>query len=284
MYQTRSRDGTRLALHRLRGHGDRALLIVHATGFTSKTYLEMVRSLSLPPDLQVIGLDLRGHGSSGLPASEELEWEYFGDDVLSAIGTLADLGITTSFAFGHSCGAAALLIAGTSTQPFVKSCYLFEPIVSTPEALQPPNTPNPLSLGAARRRRSFPSVASAIAHYSSRPPLSHFDAACLADYVSSAFHDDDNGITLNCPREIESAIYANGAAHHTYEKLASWPYRATIAYGSQTEVFDADHFRRIAAQLPHGHLEVVTDLGHFAPMNDPRTMAQHLSNWIASSP
>jgi pimeloyl-ACP methyl ester carboxylesterase len=283
MLHVRSNDGTLLALHPLHGSGDRALLIVHATGFSSQTYATMAHSITLPQGIQAIGLDLRSHGSSEVPSSPDHRWERFGDDVLSAISGLKELGISTDFAFGHSCGAAALLIAGATDHQFPQYSYLFEPIVSVPELYQPPDTPNPLSIGAARRRESFPSFTAAVEHYAQRPPLSLFDPSCLHDYVTSAFHRDGDGVTLNCPRSIESAIYANGAAHQTYSKLKSWRHHAVIAYGSVTEVFNEEHFRRLAAEMPHAQPEVVMEHGHFAPMEAPRSLAERLSTWLAGA-
>ena len=98
-------DGVGIAVYDFGGDGE-DLLLVHATGFCGEMFGPLARSLD--HRFRCWGLDLRAHGRSGWPANGDFAWSGFRTDVLTVID---HLGLSRPYAFGHSCGGAAILLA-----------------------------------------------------------------------------------------------------------------------------------------------------------------------------
>ena len=162
---------------RLRGSG-RGPLLVHATGFCAEVFGPLARSLGRR--FRCWGLDLRAHGRSDRPTDGDFAWSGFCTDVLTAID---HLGLSHPYAFGHSCGGAAILLAEQARPGTFASLYCFEPVVLDEPAGALPVDANPLTEGARRRRQTFPVAEDALVNFSAKPPLSGLDPEVLRIYV-----------------------------------------------------------------------------------------------------
>ena len=86
------------------------VLLVHATGFHSRTWDAVVRLL--PPSYRVFALDMRGHGASQDPrTSEECSWREMAKDVGE---WLAQRDLRNVIAGGHSMGGAVLALTAAA--------------------------------------------------------------------------------------------------------------------------------------------------------------------------
>ncbi len=124
------------------------------------------------------GLDLRAHGRSDRPPDGNFAWSGFATDVLAVID---HFGLVAPSGFGHSCGGAALLLGEQSRAGTFGSLYCFEPVgLPVAAGREPPwFEDNPLTVGARRRRDSFPSAEDAFVNFSSKPPFSDLDPEVL---------------------------------------------------------------------------------------------------------
>jgi pimeloyl-ACP methyl ester carboxylesterase len=266
-------DGLGIAVYDFGGRGSDALL-VHATGFCAEVFGPLARSLS--HRFHCWGLDLRAHGRSDRPADGNFAWSGFCSDVLTAIDCF---GLSRPFAFGHSCGGAAILLAEEARPGTFTSLYCFEPVVFD----EPPGGlvfDNPLSHGARRRRETFPSAEDAFVNFSSKPPFADLDPEVLSLYVEAGFEvipadegGDGQSIRLRCRRDDEAEIYAHGASHGAFGHLPEITCPVTLSCGEESDAFGLPALQADADQLRLASVEVAPGIGHFGPLQQPALVA-----------
>jgi pimeloyl-ACP methyl ester carboxylesterase len=276
----RTPDGLKIAVYDFGGRGP-DLLLVHATGFCAEVLAPLARCLG--GNFRCLGLDLRAHGASDRPPDGNFAWSGFATDVLAAVD---HLGLTSPVGFGHSCGGASLLLAELDRPGAFRSLYCFEPVVLPIRAGKEPPwfEDNPLTAGARRRRDSFPSAEDAFVNFSSKPPFSDLDPEVIRRYVEASFEPlpatdggDGRAIRLRCRREDEAMIYAYGASHGAFARLPEIGCPVALACGERTDAFGPSFLEADAAQLPHATVEVIPDLGHFGPLQQPKTVASSVA-------
>lgn len=274
MKQLTTRDGVTLAVYDLGGRGPDVLL-VHATGFCAEVLGPFARGLE--DQFHCWALDLRGHGRSARPIDGNFAWSGFCTDVLTAVESL---GLARPYAFGHSCGGAAILLAEEASPGTFTSLFCFEPVVFD-EPGEGPAMENPLSEGARRRRETFPSYEDAFVNFSSKPPFAELDTEVLRLYVEAGFElipDEEGGdgrtIRLRCRRDDEAAIYAHGTSHGAFRHLHQIDCPVTLCCGEHTDAFGIRFLRADAERLRRSTVEVAPGIGHFGPMQDPDLVAE----------
>jgi len=270
-------DGLDLAVYDFGGTGD-DLLLVHATGFCAGVLLPLARSLG--DQFHCYALDLRGHGRSGRPADGDFVWSGFSTDVLTAVD---HLGLVRPPAFGHSCGGASLLLAEQERPGTFRSLYLFEPVVVPDQPLPFDREENYLSVGARRRRQSFPSTEDAFVNFSSKPPFADLDPDVLLRYVEDGFEavpasagGDGQEVRLRCQRDDEAEVYIHGFGNGVFPRLHEVQCPVTFAYGTLTDAFGEQIMTLDASQVPNSALEGFDDLGHFGPLQRPGEIADRV--------
>lgn len=262
-------DGTELAVHDFGGKGA-TLLLVHATGFHAHVLAPMARELI--GAFHCLGLDQRAHGDSGRPATGNLGWQAFGQDVLDVVDRLGFP--HPLFGFGHSMGATSLLLAEESAPGAFDAIYCFEPVMLPQIGPLAPQHTNPLSAGALRRREEFPSAEDARANFASKAPFDRFDPRVLDAYVEHGFAPTPEGtVRLKCRRSDEATIYAHGFAHDAFAGLGRVLCPVALACGGDTDSFGPDLLALDAARLSQATVTVLSGLGHFGPMEAPAAVA-----------
>lgn len=269
-----SSGGVELAVHDLGGEGP-TLLISHATGFHGRCYSPMATSLA--DRYRSIAFDYRGHGDTPHPAAD-VDWDRYGDDA-EAMAAALDPPIV---AFGHSMGGACLLMAAHRNPGLFRALVVFEPIVFPPTGIRPDGTPSPLSMGARRRRASFPSYAAAIENYAGKQPLGSFTPAALEAYVHGGFRQGDDGeVHLKCRPEIEAATFDTGGGHRTWDHLGEITTPVLVISGRPEELQPSMIARPVAELLANGRYLERPDLDHFGPMTHPTLVADLVASFLA---
>lgn len=272
MIRVPSSDDVSVAVHDLAGGEDPGrpeLLIAHATGFHAHAYLPLAEHLARP--FHVRGMDFRGHGDTLRPDGWAVDWNRYGDDALAVAEALGRVPVT---AFGHSMGAAALLMAARRRPERFRLLVLYEPIVFPPDAVRP-NGPSAMVAAARRRRATFPSIEAAVENYASKPPLDGFAPAALDAYVRYGFaQNGDGGIRLKCDPEQEARTFEQGGQHRTWDLLAGIDVPAVVIAGRVDEQQPSRIAEAVAAELPNGRYVGVPELDHFGPFTRPERVAQ----------
>jgi pimeloyl-ACP methyl ester carboxylesterase len=266
-----ARDGTEVAVHQLGGTGP-PLVLAHATGFCGPVLGPLAAELSA--DFTCFALDLRGHGSSGLPRDLTFDWAGFALDVEAVVEGLR---LERPVGFGHSCGGAALLLAEQGHRGLFEGLFCFEPVVLPPEPSQHEGH-NSLAIAARRRREAFPSREAAYANFASKPPFASFDPRALGAYVEHGFCEaGEGGVRLSCRREHEAAMFEMSRHHDAFQHLGEVGCPVTVACGSESTTMGPPTCASIASRLPLGRLEVLPGMGHLAPLEHPAVVADSVA-------
>ncbi len=269
--QISSSGGCTIELRDFGGDGP-DLIICHATGFHGGAYAPMAKDLSA--SFRVWALDFRGHGASSAPANGDFAWSGMADDLFACISAIGvESGAESIVAFGHSLGGAVTLLSERAHPGLIRAAYLYEPIVF-PKDLLMARTGNPMSGPARRRREVFDSKAHALYHYASKPPLNVLRADALAAYVEHGFEDlDDGTIRLTCRGENEARSF-ECEEKMTLEQLDGLELPVTIAVGyAEGNPTPSLLAPAVAETLSNGVLVRHPHLGHFGPLEAPRTIA-----------
>ncbi len=269
-------DGVGIAYYDLGGDGP-PLLLAHATGFCGPVLGPMAALVQAR--FHCIALDERGHGASGPPPGGNFDWHGFALDVLAVVD---HLGLEGPFGFGHSCGAAALLLAEEARPGTFAGLYCFEPVVYPgDEPLAPSVEGNPLAAGALRRREEFGSRQEAIANFAGKAPFDRLHPDVLAAYVDNGFGPaEGGGIRLRCRREDEAQVFAHALSHDAYARLGEVRCPVILACGAQTDGFGPDVLESFTARLAASTMVVFPGMGHFGPLEDPAVVAASVQDLL----
>ena len=194
-------------------HADRrgaepTLLFVHATGFHSRVWDQLISHL---PARHIIAIDQRGHGRS--ETTEITGWPVFGRDLAAFVAALDLSGLV---GVGHSMGAHALVQAAAFEAGRFERLALIDPVIASPAAyhLAPPVAPGQMH-PAAKRQGRFESPQAMIERFAQRPPYTIFDPAALRDYCEHGLTPapDGDGCVLACSPLTEASVYMTGRAN-----------------------------------------------------------------------
>jgi pimeloyl-ACP methyl ester carboxylesterase len=269
-----SSDGVAVALHELAGHaGLPPLLISHATGFHGHAYAPLARALG--DRFHCFALDHRGHGHTDAPPSwrdgTAVDWAAYGDDAAAAADAVAPGGGLTGF--GHSMGAATLLMAAARDRRRFSKLVLFEPIAGPFDRPFDPDTV-PLVVGARRRRRRFASFDEAYANFAAKPPMALMTADSLRQYVDHGFRPTPQGdVELRCSPETEAATFAASRHNGVWAMLPDIDVATTVVTGAVEEDEPSAVAALIAERLPNGRLVSLPHQTHFGPFSHPEEVA-----------
>jgi pimeloyl-ACP methyl ester carboxylesterase len=268
-----STDGVDIAVHDLGGTGAQ-LLVSHATGFHGRCYLPVAHALA--DRYHSVAFDYRGHGNTARPEGP-VDWQRYGDDAQAMAAALAH----PTFAFGHSMGGACLLMAAHRDPSLFSRIVVFEPIVFPPSGIRPDASESPLSIGARRRRATFPSYEAAIANYAGKPPLMGFTGEALDAYVRYGFAEAEDGqVHLKCRPETEAETFEMGPRHDTWDRLPEIETPVLVVAGKVQE-FQPSHIAgQVADRLPNATYLELPSLDHFAPMTHPAEMADIIADFL----
>jgi pimeloyl-ACP methyl ester carboxylesterase len=140
---------------------------------------------------------------------------------------------------------------------------------------------NPLAVGAARRRATFPSKAAVIDAYTGRGAFRTWSGDQLADYVEAGFRETATGeVTLTCTPDWEASNFRT----HNYDAWTAFresrcPIRILRAENASTFRVEG-HEAEIEAS---GRIavETVPETSHFLPMERPDLVRKTLAEVVA---
>ena len=271
-------DGAEVAVHDLGGRG-RPLVMAHATGFHGLALGPLAGQLA--GDVHCLALDHRGHGDTSLPPGGLVDWYGLAADVLAVVD---GLGLERPYAFGHSSGGTAVLMAEQSRPGTFAAIYCFEPVLIDADPPLGRDMASWLAAGARRRRDVFADRDEAYAHYAARPPLASLTPDALRAYVDHGFVDDgDGGVRLKCRPGVEATVYETATEHDAFGRLGEVRCPVLVASGADTDAMPPPVLKAYTRRLPAGRFESVPGVGHFGPMEKPAVVAASVSRFLAGA-
>ena len=269
------RDGLRIAALDWGGDGV-PLLLLHPNGFCAGLFDPVAQRVR--DSFRPIGVDLRGHGDSGAPASPEgFAFDLMAADVLAV---LDELGVDQCVVLGQSLGGGVGILVDKLRPGIVHRLLLCEAIAfALGEMPGPPPRPpgtgpgdggNYMSTIARKRQAVWPDRETVRESYGSRPPLDALAPEALDAYVQWGFHERPDGqVELACPPEVEATIFevssADQGAAGSWSHLPDVRARVTVARGTTSDL-PGEWFE---AQADNADAPLVTvDGGHFFLQED----------------
>jgi len=258
------------------GHGP-PLVLLHPNGFCAGVFDPLARALR--SDHRVIGIDLRGHGTSDAPTTyQDCGFVAAAGDV---VAMLDHLGLDDVVVLGESLGGGTGILVDRLRPGLVRKLLLCEPIAF--DGLPGAGGENRMAVLARKRRAVWIDRDTVEASYGSRPPMNVMEQEALAGYVRWGFRDRSDGqVELACPPEVEAWFFECGmrddGAPASFEHLASLRADATIVCADGTDLPPA----MFPAQAEQAGVDLITVHGtHFFVQEDTARAAalvrEHLS-------
>jgi pimeloyl-ACP methyl ester carboxylesterase len=247
------------------------LHFAHATGMHAGLYARLLAPLA--DRFRIVASDARGHGRTAAidarpPEGELVEWEVFGADTL-AITQAVDASVPWILA-GHSMGGSASLLAATMAPDRVDGLVLIDPPMipfAIARAAQTAGvlTPNPMADGAARRRATYPDMASARERWRGRGVFSGWADADLDAYLADGLRIVPDGVTLACTPAWEAATF-RGVSHRIEPALAALRTPFALVAGEIGSTVRDEEFALFAAHPFCIGAERLPGTTHFVPL------------------
>lgn len=239
-------------------HGDEAatpLILLHGLSSNRATYAAVVDHMLAGPvkngDIQVVNVDLRGHGQSGHAAPDSYDALNYAADIAALIETMFD---RPALVVGHSLGGVVAASLAASRPDLVAGLFLEDP---------------PLFEGDAEVRNAspvatiFPAIVAAVRELQSRhAPLSEYLA--VAQPLTPPDEVDARCAQLASwdPATMQAAV--DGLVWVGFDPEAALSCPVTIlqadpAYGS---VFKPGDGPRVLAANPHANIVPIAGASH----------------------
>lgn len=253
------------------------VLLAHATGFHGR-YWDPIATM-LARSFRVVSVDLRGHGDSVVPEGVTMDWVGMAHDLLAVIDALQLRTTAPLFGVGHSMGGCSTLLAEHLRPGTFDRAWLMEPIVFVSDDIPDP-TKNVMVDAARKRREVFPSHEAVLERYLSRPPFAGCDPEAVWAYVHHGFEAlEDGSVRLKCRGEVEAQVFLHSVTDmgHHLDKVTL----PILVAGSTDGQRPAEIAPIVADRLANGSFHLFEDRTHFAPMEDPVGVAQHIIEFFA---
>ncbi len=279
-------QGDRLAVLEWPGEGDPVLLL-HATGFHSRCWNQVVRLL---PQQRILAVDLRYHGASdGGEAAPD--WGHMSRDIELLV---SELGLNNVIGVGHSIGGHLVTRAAAALPGTFRQLLLIDPVIMAPQtyAAMPDMiggvqaTDHPVS----RRKNRWIDAEEMFERFSQRPPFDSWQPEILRDYCDYALKpvDEADYLQLACDPINEASIYLNQIGNEViHDLLPQMTTPATVlrAPPGEAGVMDlsgSPTWDGLAAALPCAREIYLPHHNHFIPMQDPALVANYINEALAN--
>lgn len=239
-------DGTRLRYFRQGPPDGPAVLLLHGLSDSSFSFSRILPLV--PPHVQAIALDQRGHGESDRPAAgyelAGMAWD--------ALHVLDAAQVNQALVVGHSMGSYVARVMAALAPQRVASLVLIDPGPGTNAVLQ--------ELWGAVARLNDP-VDPAF--------VREFQESCIRRPVPPEFMDLVVQESLKLPAVVWRAALAGMMAYEPVEDRVSCP--TLVLGGDQDAVFSVDEMTAVARAITNARVRMLEGIGHTPHWEDPRT-------------
>ncbi|MCL2419483.1 MAG: alpha/beta hydrolase [Conexibacteraceae bacterium] len=275
-----SADGTRIHAESFGPEDTGVPTFVLAPGWTEEfqVYSRVIRGL-VEQGHRVVAYDLRGQGSSGLPAHGDHELARYGEDIEAVLdATCAER--DNVILVGHSMGAMsiaawavdhdvtarvrAVALLSTGFADLIASSRLLPAVL--PEGIRREIGTNYILSGS----NSYPQVSTAISRAITR-------YAAFGPHASDAEVAFYEPMLWRCPPQVRAAAGRSIARMNLLGAVQNIPVPALVLVGTHDRLTPPNHAERIAAGLPQvTDLVVIDEIGHMATLECPERVVSEL--------
>jgi pimeloyl-ACP methyl ester carboxylesterase len=254
------------------GAGGRPLLLIHGFTGASTDFADFLEPLA-DAGWHVVAPDLRGHGASSHPTSEDdYSFALFAADVLA----LADaLGFDRFTVLGHSMGGMIVQVVALDAPERVEALVLMDtshgPLHVDPDLV---------ALGVeVARAQGIDVVADVMGSSDDGPLTTEAYRRKVAEDPGYAEMGDRN-LRASSPAMFAAMLAGIPQAADRLDALAGLTMATLVIVGEQDAPFLEDS-RRMADTIPGGRLAVIADGGHSPQFEAPDAWWDALSGFLA---
>ena len=262
------------------------ILLLHATGFHSRCWYEVVARL---PSRHIIAVDLRFHGKSG--EAGEVSWKVMAEDIRILVEQLE---LTDIVGVGHSIGGHLLSRVALDIPQRFQNLVLLDPVIMSPERY------SALEEGLAglsahdhpvsRRKNNWRDAQEMFDRFSDKPPFNTWQPEVLRDYCDYALRpaSEEDYMELACDPLNEARIYLHqGGNRDLAERLPQLDLpvallRAPPLEGDVPDLSKSPTWPELSQVLPQCTEMYLPEHNHFIPMQDPELVARVILEGLSS--
>ena len=242
------------------------LVMVHATGLSSHTWLPIAEKLAA--DYHVIALDQRGHGDTA-PSDCGYSFELVGRDLAAVIDAL---GLEQVSMVGHSSGGLAAMIAASLLPGRIRQTCLVETRVGERPANSPPGELRQRAQRTRQKRLIWDSREAMSQAYRQRAAFRDWDEKAFKAFVEGGTRLlPDDRAELKCPPEVEAIFYEKREALQVSPYLKGLTGRYLLLLGSypEAQTLQDTGVRRFLVSVKGARAKPLGVGSHFLPMEHP---------------
>ncbi len=256
------------------------VLLLHATGFHSRCWNQVVKHLS---GRHVFAVDLRYHGNSG--STGEADWNVLANDISVLVERLD---LHNIIGVGHSVGGYMIARAAAAHRDRFKQLVLIDPVITAPETYEFSREMaakiNAEDHPVARRRNRWRDANEMYLHFKDREPFSTWQTDVLRDYCDYALQPATGGDfrQLLCDPANEASVYTSQAySDAVLQDLPRLHLPIALLRAKYTGIHTGDFsnsptWPELASALPDCEDHYLPQLNHFIPMQDPALVAKFI--------
>ena len=253
------------------------LVMVHATGLSSHTWLPIARKLAA--DYRVIALDQRGHGDTDL-SDCGYSFELVGKDLAAVIDAL---GLEQVSMVGHSSGGLATMIAASLMPGRIRQACLVETRVGERPANAPPGELRQRAQRTRQKRQVWESRPAMHDAYRQRSAFRDWSEAAFSAFIEGGTRLlPDGRAELKCPPEVEAVFYEKREMLQVSPYLKGLSGRWLLLLGSypESQTLQDTGVRRFLELVDGAKVKPLGVGSHFLPMEHPELVLREIQSFF----
>lgn len=256
----------------------------HANGFNALTYSSLISKIK--NDHQVISYDMRGHGSTTLPANhyELKSWFQYKED----LEKILEIKNKPSVLVGHSMGGTASLLLAYARPDLVSKVILIDPVILSYsyrffyKLLQ--NTGlmkmHPMVRGALMRRNSWKDQDEAVEYFKNKRLFKNIPDKIIKDYVRGGLKKNNQKIyELCCQPKWEAANFKLSPDEIGFNlKKSNIPIKLILTPNSI--VCNERAQKKLRLLMPQIEIAIINNTSHMLPLEDVDAVSEEINKFL----
>lgn len=253
------------------------LVMVHATGLSSHSWLPIARKLAA--DYHVMALDQRGHGDTD-QSDSGYSFELVGQDLAAVIDAL---NLHQVSMVGHSSGGLATLIAASLMPGRILQACLVETRVGERPANSPPGELRQRAQRTRQKRQVWDSLDALYHAYRERPAFRDWDEGAFNAFTEGGVRLlPDGRAELKCPPEVEAIFYEQRETLQVSPYLKGLAGRFLLLLGSypEAQTLQDTGVMRFLKSIEGAKVKPLGVGSHFLPMEHPELVSREILSFF----
>ncbi|MFL2753670.1 MAG: alpha/beta hydrolase [Gammaproteobacteria bacterium] len=263
------------------------IFFLHATGLNAATYINFLSKLykKFNGERTIYVLDQRGHGLTRADANHKnlKSWKTYEKD---AINFINEIGVESCDIAGHSMGAIVSARISSKLKK-IRKLIMIEPVLFydfsegfslSVKRFFKIGDSSEISSSAAKRRKSFNNLESAIEHFTGRAIFKNWPDEALKNYLEGGLKETKEGVSLSCDPFWEAKTFQT-VSYNTYKFLKNIHISAFILKGSMETSTFSEKAKEYVSKKYSFKIEEMSG-SHFLPIENTDAVALKIADFL----